>query len=61
MRALVRIKEITPKFYAVIYFVHDLIDEPCNFITTTNHTSKGQLKRKVIQFCSELNMEVWFI
>ena len=47
------------EFYAVIHFVHALIKEPAD-LTTNSHKSKGQLKRKVIQFCSQLNLEVEF-
>ena len=60
MKVTVSIYEIDGEFIANIFIEHPLLNDGWDFVATTKHKSKGQLKRKVIQFCSQLNLEVEF-
>jgi len=61
MKAQVWIEGADGCWFAYVKIRHDFISEHWCTIATVDHKSKGQLKRKVIQFCGELNLEVEFI
>lgn len=62
MKARVGIEKYYEGGYsAFITIDHDLFRFGQETLTTKTHKSKGELKRKVIQFCSQLNLEVEFI
>jgi hypothetical protein len=48
-------------YYAIIDFQQPFLGVYDDTLLTINHASKGLLKRKVIQFCAALNLEVEFI
>ena len=60
MKAIVEIEQsMTGTYWAIITINHDMLLS--NSLETIYHKSKGQLKRKVIQFCADLNLEVEWI
>jgi hypothetical protein len=61
MKAVVSIEQDNEGFFAQISFIHDFIDIQCNDIASVTQKSKGELKRKVIQFGAALNLDVEFI
>lgn len=48
-------------YWAVMTIKNNFLDGMNNYIETELHKSKGQLKRKVIQFCDELNLEIEWV
>jgi DNA-directed RNA polymerase delta subunit len=60
MKAEVRIYQDKIGFYAEIKIKHDFLDLD-QAIESRYHNSKGQLKRKVSQFCADLNLECEFV
>lgn len=61
MKAKIEIRGEVGCWFARIEIVHNLIIGEYSTIETTTHKSKGQLKRKTIQFCSQLNLEMEFV
>lgn len=65
MKATVKIVESDinspDKFYAEIKVKHPFLASGSNKLVTTLHSSKGQLQRKVIQFCGALNLNTEWI
>lgn len=61
MKAKVSIVKDSLGYYATITLKQPLLSIIHDTLYTVNHTSKGQLKRKVIQFCGELNLDYEFI
>jgi hypothetical protein len=55
------VKSTSGRYWGEVIIHHELIDEDHSVLFTVNHESKGQLRRKVIQFCAALNLEVEFI
>jgi len=59
MKAMVGITQCEEGFIAFIEIKHNLLES--GLICSEIHHSKGQLKRKVIQFCGELGLEIEWI
>lgn len=60
MRATVEIFKNTNKFYfGIIKIKHNFIIS--GELRTELNSSKGQLKRQIIQFCGRLNLEVEWV
>lgn len=45
-------------YFGEIKIINKFIEGGHSYIYTETNLSKGQLRRKVIQFCSSLNLEV---
>jgi hypothetical protein len=63
MKAKVEIKYTndTEGYWATIEIKHKVLWNGFSCLMTEGHKSKGQLKRKVIQFCAALNLEIEWI
>lgn len=61
MKATVRIFKYGVGYCAKIEINNDFLSGHERTIFSKTHYSKGQLKRKVIQFCGEMNLEVSII
>lgn len=56
MKAEIKICKLTKGYYGAIHITHDLLNGKQVVFTKTNK-SKGEVKRKAIQFCGDLNLE----
>ena len=56
MKAKIRFYKYYNGYAGVIEIDHPLLDNIHNTLITKTHSSKGQIKRKLIQFCDELNL-----
>lgn len=62
MKAIVEIYKFGTGYQCEIKIQHDLFSMYGSMgLYTKEHKSKGQLKRKVIQFCSQLNLDIEWI
>lgn len=59
MKAEVKIIQNKHGFYALIAIKHEFLYP--EQLQSEYHKSKGQLKRKAIQFCADLNLECEFV
>jgi len=46
-------------YTAIINIEHPFLAKGFNFVRSIESKSKGELKRKAIQFCSDLNFWFW--
>jgi hypothetical protein len=60
MKAKITIHKHDGGFFAEIKIKHDFLSGG-HALISKDHASKGQLKRKVFQFCGELNLDCEFI
>lgn len=56
MKAEITIYRGVVGFFAEIEITHEFLNE-AQILTSRYHKSKGQLKRKAIQFCADLNLD----
>lgn len=61
MKAKADMIEVEGKYCCAIYIEHDLLRFGGADVMTKYHKGKGELRRKVIQFCAALNLDLEWI